>query len=179
MRRANLLLSFLLVLAVFLPGCVGSTRTVLRDDTLVRSAVTPPFCASISAVDDRSLSPRAGYKAFLLTIENKTGEFLEIIWSETFFIDPRGENGRFMFDDEANFRNNPLQPDVVFPHDNSIITLWPENLAHFYGGPFSRWAHNNMDAGENGILLTVRLKEKIFTDKILLTISYPQEPTQK
>lgn len=178
MRRAIILLPVLLITAL-LPACSSSSKGTVRDDAPVQRAVNPYFSASISPVDDHSLSPQAGYKAFLLTIENKTGEFLEIIWSETFFIDPRGENGRFMFDDEANFRNNPLQPDVVFPRDNSVITIWPENLAHFYGGQFSRWAHNNMDAGENGILITVRLKEKIITEKIILTISYPQEPTQE
>lgn len=178
MRRTTLLFSVLLATAV-LSGCAASPREITLDELPAQRAGNPCFDVSISPVDDHSLSPRAGYKAFLLTIENKTSEFLEIIWSETFFIDPRGENGRFMFDDEANFRNNPLQPDIVFPRDKSVITIWPENLAHFYGGQFARWAHDNMDEGENGILLTVRIKEKIITEKIVLTISYPQEPPGK
>jgi hypothetical protein len=178
MRRSYILLPVLLITAI-LSGCSSSPKVILSGEPPAQRAGNPYFDVSILPVDDQSLSPRAGYKAFLLTIENKTGEFLEIIWSETFFMDPRGENGRFMFDDEANFRNNPLQPDIVFPRDSSVITIWPENLAHFYGGQFSRWAHNNMEAGENGILLTVRLKEKILTEKLVLTISYPQDPPGK
>jgi hypothetical protein len=179
MQRVIRTLLAILAMTIFTGCATPSAKMPLGVEPPVQRTSNPSFDASISPVDDHSLSPQVGYKAFLLTIENKTGEFLEIIWSETFFIDPRGENGRFMIDDEANFRNNPLQPDVVFPRDNSVITIWPENLAHFYGGQFSRWAHNNMDAGENGILLTVRLKEKIITEKIVLTISYPQDPPQK
>ena len=177
MQRGIRILPALLAMFIF-AGCASSPRMPGVEPPAQRVS-NPYFDASLTPVDDNSLSPRAGYKAFLLSIENKTGEFLEIIWSDTFFVDPKGENGRFMMDDESNFRNNPLQPDIVFPRDGSVITIWPENLAHFYGGQFSRWAHDNMETGENGILLTVRLKEKIITEKIILTISYPQEPAGK
>ena len=173
--------AFLLALlaAALIGGCATSARMPFGVEPPSQRVSNPDFDASITPVDDHSLSPRAGYKAFLLSIRNKTGEFLEILWDETFFLDPKGENGRFMIDDEANFRNNPLQPNVVFPRDDSVVTLWPANLAHYYGGPFARWAHNNMEAGENGILLTVRIREKIVTEKIVLKISYPEEPPRK
>ena len=179
MRRMIRTLLALLAMTIF-AGCATSSAIMpMGIKPPVQRISNPSFDASLMPVDDHSLSPRAGYKAFLLSINNKTGDFLEIIWSETFFIDPRGENGRFMIDDEANFRNNPTHPDVVFPHDSSIITIWPENLAQFYGGQFSRWAHDNMEPGENGILLTVRLIEEIITEKIILTISYSEEAEDK
>ncbi len=168
----------LLVVMIF-AGCASTPKMPPGFEPPSQSVSNPYFNAALTPVDDNSLSPLAGYKAFLLSIDNKTGEFLEILWDETFFFDPKGENGRFMMDEESNFRNNPSQPGIVFPRDGSVITIWPENLAQYYGGQFSRWSHENMEAGENGILLTVRLKEKIITEKILLTISYPQEPAGK
>jgi len=179
MRRViRILLAFLLV-AIFAGCATSSAKIPMGVKPPAQRVSNPYFDASLTPVDDHSLSPRAGYKAFLLSIDNKTGEFLEILWDETFFVDPKGENGRFMMDDEANFRNNPTHPDVVFPHDGSVITIWPQNLAQYYGGQFSRWSHDNMETGVNGILLTVRLKEKIVTEKIFLMISYPQEPAGK
>ncbi len=178
-RRVIRTLLALLTITIFVGCATTSARMPFGVEPPVQRVSNTDFDTSITAVDDNSLSPLAGYKAFLLSIDNKTAEFLEILWDETFFFNPKGENGRFMMDEESNFRNNPSQPGIVFPRDGSVITIWPENLAQYYGGQFSRWSHENMEAGENGILLTVRLKEKIITEKILLTISYPQEPAGK
>lgn len=110
-----------------------------------------------------------GFRALNLILRNNTSEDMELDWNKTLFIENGQTNGGFMFEGVVyQDKNNPKQPDIIFPDTEFKKTIWPNNLVSFRG---NSWDHNAMPPGQNGIYLTIRTKKNEIKEKVVLNMS--------
>jgi hypothetical protein len=153
-----------LLIALVLTGCVTSgPRDEWKIGPLTQTVENQYFSATISpAAFDYN---RNGYEAFDLTIRNKTMSDIRLDWNETLYIENDKTRGGFMFAGMVyEDRNNPRPPDVIMASSEFRKTIWPNALVSFY----SRWSHELIPPGHNGVNLSIRLQDKEIHEEILL-----------
>jgi hypothetical protein len=110
------------------------------------------------------------YTAFILTIENKTDNDIDLIWDRTYYLNEGKTSGGFMFEGIIyRDRNNPKPPDVVFPKIKFQKTIMPNILAAFSARGVG-WYYNAMPNGENGIYVTLIVNGKEVREKLTVDI---------
>lgn len=107
--------------------------------------------------------------SFLLSIQNKTAQDIEVDWNRTLYIGSGTTSGGFMFEGVvyAN-RNNPKPPDVVFANSQFSKTIFPSNLVSFTSGRYGGWSHDSIGYGETGVYLTVKVGNEEIKEKIIV-----------
>jgi hypothetical protein len=146
-------------------GCVGP-RYTWKIEPYRQSVENEYFSASISPTAFNNIW--GGYQAFDLTIKNKTSGDIELDWNKTIYIENNQTKGGFMFEGVVyKDRNNPKPPDIIFSGSEFRKTIWPNALVSFYRS----WHHDAIPSGQNGVYLTVKIKDKEVKEKILLYMS--------
>jgi len=143
-------------------GCATGPKFTWKFDPHTKSVDNESFSASISpaAYDDIW----NGYTAFNLTIRNKSSNDIEIDWNRTLFIMGGQTYGGFMFAGVLyKDRNNPKQPDVIFSGSEFRKTIYPNDLVDFL---YRQWRHYAMPEGDNGVYLSLKIKENVVREKI-------------
>ncbi len=110
------------------------------------------------------------YKGFILTIDNKTPDSIEVDWSNTFYVYAGQKEGGFWFEGiPYKDRKKPVPPDtitgVMFTKEiypDKLITL--SQIAGAY-------VHEEMKPGENGVQLTVKVDGKPISETLTLNFS--------
>ncbi len=159
---------FLGIFSVFLTfGCVTpGPKYIWKIEPYSQKVKNEYFSATISPTAYSSY--RGGYEAFDLRIKNKSSVDIELDWNKTLYIENEKTNGGFMFEGVVyRDRNNPKHPDIIFAGSEFRKTIYPNNLVTFYEG----WHHYKIPSGQNGIYLTIRVKEKEINEKVVLNMS--------
>jgi hypothetical protein len=135
------------------------------------SQVDPPRQAVENEYVSASISPanfdykRNAYKAFDLTIKNKTAVDIKLDWNKTIYIENNQLKGGFMFAGMAyEDRNKPKTPEVIFAGSELRKRIWPSVLVTYY----IMWSHELIPPGHNGVYLTIKTQDKEINEKILL-----------
>jgi len=150
--------------AFLMTGC--APRYTWKIEPYKQSVGNEYFSASISPMAFDNIW--GGYEAFNLTIRNKTSGDIELDWNKTIYIENKQTKGGFMFEGVVyKERNNLKPPDIIFSGSEFRKTIWPNALVSFYGC----WCHGDIPAGQNGVYLTVRIKDKEVKEKLLLDMS--------
>lgn len=114
------------------------------------------------------------YDGFKLTVNNKTGQDIEIDWNRTLYLHNGQTKGGFMYEGIIyTDRNNPKAPDIVFANSKFEKEIWPCNLVYYHRGlsaDFSGWEHNALPAGQNGVYLTMKIKGHEVHEKLMLNV---------
>jgi hypothetical protein len=115
-----------------------------------------------------------GTKSFRLTIKNKTEKPIELNWNKTLFISGGQTSGGFMYEGIVFAkRDEPKPMDVVFPKVVFKKEIWPNHLVKFDPPPYGvGWVHWSMDAGVNGVYLTMIVDGKEINEKLTVDLSY-------
>lgn len=165
-KEQGVILIFLI--AFFMTGCVTlGPRYSWKIEPYTQNVENEYFSASISPTSFNNIWE--GYQAFDLTIKNKTSADIELDWNRTIYVENNQTNGGFMFEGVVyKDRNNPKPPDIIFSGSEFRKTIWPNALVSF---GYSSWHHYAIPSGQNGVYLTVRIKDKEVKEKILLNMS--------
>ena len=166
---------FLVLLFCVAVGC-ATTRLTWVSEPQVQRVSNEVFDAELKPVGIRSGGTQT-FKAFILVLRNKTDQELEIIWDKTVFIYNGQIDGGFMFEGIIHEeRDKPKPPDIVPPKGtfqrriwpNSLVFFWvPERRAHYEGA----WIHRELNTGQNGVDLAVRLDGREIKERLTLVIS--------
>jgi len=164
-----------LVMCLLLSDYVPYIVTVCNSDPRVQRVSNEYFDAELSPLYLPSLlyTLVTAYRAFQLTLINKSDKDIEIDWNRTLYISQGQTSGGFMFEGIAYLtRNNPKPPDVVFAHSSMSKQIFPNNLVLFNGV----WDHSPMISGENGVYLSVIVDGKEITEKLIVSLLYEEIP---
>lgn len=161
---------FLGILTVLLTfGCVTPGPKYIWKIEPYSQRVENEYFSAIIATVYSSYKGWDGYGAFDLRIKNKSSVDIELDWNKTLYIENGKTNGGFMFEGIVyRDRNNPKHPDIIFAGSEFRKTIYPNNLVFFKG---ASWLHDIITSGQNGIYLTIRVKEKEINEKIVLNMS--------
>lgn len=139
--------------------------------------VSNPSAATVSnSVFSATLTPVCtgyGCSGFILSIQNKTDQNLELDWNKTLYVTSGQTSGGFMFEGVVyKDRNNPKSPDVIFANSSFLKTVYPNNLVEYSGGQYGiGWFNASMPEGENGAYLTVVVGSKEMHAKLSVNLS--------
>ncbi len=112
---------------------------------------------------------KEGYRAFLLTVRNKTDDVIVLDWNESKFIENNQVNGGFIFSGVLySLKDDPKAPDLVTAGSTFKKYILP--LA-FLKSTDQGWKQLPMKPGVNGVLLTVRVGDKLLTEKLLVSLT--------
>ena len=112
---------------------------------------------------------KEGYRAFLLTVRNKTDDVIVLDWNESKFIENDLVNGGFIFSGVLySLKDEPKAPDLVTAGSTFKKYILP--LA-FLKKTNQGWEHLPMKQGVNGVLLAVRVGDKLLTEKLTVTLT--------
>ena len=165
-------LSIIFILFVF-TGCVAST--VWRSTPIVQNAENEYYEAQLEPLT-------RGHKFFVsfrLSVINRTGKNFEIDWNKTKYIHNGRTRGGFVFKGikPEDIRNSTIPADTILAEDTFSKVISPYKLVaraplreSSVGGTESSIYPGILPAGENGILLVVRLNGKEVVEKITLKI---------
>lgn len=160
MKRYNCIFkaSFVIILMMFIIGC--NRHWVIKSE--------PPESLVSNELYSIKLIPSMqngySYTAFDLIIENKTNDDIELIWDKTHYISDGQTSGGFMFEGVVyKDRNYSKQSDIIFPKILFKKTIYPNNLVNYSK---TGWYNNYMQNGENGIYLTLKIKDKEYHEKL-------------
>jgi len=143
--------------------------------SIVREALTQ----FIKEVKTKQRKSQMTEKAKELLSDYKTDKELKIIWDETFYVHDGGMSGGFMFEGiPYEDRNKPKSPTVLAANGSLTMKIWPSDLAFYHqfekaavGFDEGTWIHNELKPGQNGMLLTVKVGERVINEKITVNIS--------
>jgi hypothetical protein len=114
-------------------------------------------------------SVKEGYRAFLLTVQNKTDDVIVLDWNVSQFIENDRENGGFIFSGVMySMKDDPKAPDLITANSTFKKYLLP--LAHLEDTK-QGWQHTPMKQGVNGMLLAVRIGDKLMQEKLTVTLT--------
>lgn len=163
-RSAIRTLLLMLVCCLVLTSCV--TAPVSRSDPKYQFIVTKDYYVSITPIHTKNY-----YYAFRLIVKNHTDEELAVDWNKTEYIFEEESNGGFMFDGiEYKDREERKPRGIVPPNDIFIKTIWPNALVE----KNKDWSHQPMDDGRHGIEITIIGNNKVYKEKLMLSISVDQ-----
>ena len=157
---------YLTALLVFLlSGCATTQWSATPEQAVADNAY---FAVAIRPICTRQGFETAhGCKAFELTVSNKTAANLEINWNKTAYIQAGQTHGGLMFDGIVYAaRNNPKQPDIVFPNATFKKTVYPNDLVFLITGQYGGWTNGRMPVGENGVYFVVNVGGKEITERL-------------
>ena len=144
-------------------------------DSNIQSCSNEFYDAHITPMSSKKYWGAEGYIGFELTIENKTGEDLELDWNRTLFIQDGRTNGGFMFEGVVyKDRNNPKPPDIIFSGSRFSKQLLPSNLVYFSRGSSGYWDHKFMGTGECGVSLSIKVAGQEVREKMLINFFLKQ-----
>lgn len=111
---------------------------------------------------------KEGYRAFLLTVRNSTDDIIVLDWNESKFIENDRVKGGFIFSGVLySLKDDPKAPDLITADSTFKKYILP--LA-FLKETNQGWQHLPMKQGVNGILLAVRIGDKLLTKKLTVTL---------
>lgn len=161
--KRNVIMGVFLTLVLIGVGC--ASKPVWKSEPNTSKLENQYFYAAISPIFIFD-----GYKGFMFTIHNKTSNNIEVVWSKCFYLQNGEKNGNFMSAGMSNRERKKPMPDEVVPGDGLFQKeIFPSNLAEFSSLALA-WVYNPMKAGENGILLTLKVGGKELTEK--LTVNF-------
>ena len=169
--------SVVLLVVFVLMGC-STTKLTWVSKPAVREVGNKFFDARLRPTGIKSDNAEV-YKAFIFSLKNKTDKELKIIWDETFYVHDGGMSGGFMFEGiPYEDRNKPKSPTVLAANGSLTMKIWPSDLAFYHqfekaavGFDEGTWIHNELKPGQNGMLLTVKVGERVINEKITVDIS--------
>jgi uncharacterized protein YceK len=161
----KLIVLFALLLVLTMSGCSTIQWSAIPEqavaDNAYFSVAIRPICTK------QGWNTAHGCSAFELTVSNKTATNLEIDWNKTAYIQAGQTHGGLMFDGIVyTARNNPKQPDIVFPNATFKKTVYPNNLVFFTTGQYGGWTNSRMPVGENGVYFVVKVGGKEITERL-------------
>lgn len=166
----------MVVLCLFIAfaGCAGAPKAkVYSSSPKVKRMSNASFDSEIEPLfseDGRH------YDAFLFSFTNKTGGDLYIDWENTFYLFDGRKNGLFGWEgmDWEALRKTQKHPLVKVPAGITLtVEIFPLKLAgrdlriSQVSEPYIK---GDMPAGENGILLAVKMGEKTLQEKMTVII---------
>lgn len=159
--------SFLCVLMLFVQGC-GISKSYMYEQNIPKNE-NKDIEISLTPINPSMI---AGYSAFILKINNKTNNDIELDWNKTYFIDNGKTNGGFMFEGIVfKDRNNPKVSDIIFANGQFSKVIYPNNYVVFSTtGSYSNWEHNGFGVGEFGIYLTYKIDNKEIKEKAFVKV---------
>jgi hypothetical protein len=165
-------LSIIFILFVF-TGCVSST--VWRSTPIVQNAENEYYEAQLEPLTN----DHKFFVSFRLTVTNKTAKNLEIDWNKTVYIHNGRTRGGFVFKGikPEDIRKSTVPADTI-PGGHTFskvispykLVAWAPLRESSVGGTESSIYPGILPAGENGMVLVVRLNGKEVIEKITLTI---------
>jgi hypothetical protein len=146
------------------PQYQGAPSTQVASDNSVNLRVTP--------ILDERYGINVGYTGMVLEVRNKTNQDMTINWDETFYLQGGTPNGGFSLGGETGARLRGF--DVVFAQETYVKTIYPTILVDTSGiGTLTEPRldnHKPMSAGENGIILKLRVGSEDILHRITFTI---------
>jgi len=146
------------------PQYQGTPSTQVASDSLVDIKVT--------LVLDERYGISVGYTGLILEVRNKTAQDITINWDETFYLQGGTPNGGFSLGGATGGRLRGF--DVVFAQEKYVKTIYPTILVNTFGsGTLSEPRldnHKPMPAGENGILIKLRVGSQDVNQRVAFTI---------
>ena len=147
------------------------------------------FDKSKSAYNDSKISvslsercnPYTGsVEGFVLNIENKTHNDMNLVWNETYYLSNNTVNGGFMFEGIVySRRTDPKQDLILLPNTKQEIVLFPNALVDYMPPPSlgssvlpGGWSHQDIGTGEYGAYIKIRGKGIDKRIKLTLNITY-------
>lgn len=118
-------------------------------------------------------------EGFILSVENKTNDDINIVWNDSYYINENSPDGGFMFGGVVySKRTDPKQDMLVFPKTTRDIDIFPNSKVEYMrptvvahsvlpGG----WFHNDLGIGVHGAYIMVKGKGINKKIKLLLTVS--------
>ena len=156
-------------------GC--ASVMVSKSDPAIQVATNPYYEVKLEPMKQGLRS----FVAFRLTVTNKTKNQLQIDWNKTRYLFNGRQRGLYVFrgiDPEA-IKNLTIAPDTISPQQVFTKIIAPQKLiayvpikdqhkldldeSAFSGGP--------IPAGENGILLVVRMNGKEIRERLTVDIA--------
>ena len=157
---------------VFLFSGCSRAPWVIKSDPLVQKIDNKLYTIDFTPSDADSY----GYRAFSLTIENKTDKDIELNWDRTFYLQGGQTKGGFLF--EGIFlrdMNAPKPPDILFPKKTFSKTIFPNALATFN----KYWRHDPLPNGENGIYLSLIIENAELREKLTVNVFTGYDESQR
>lgn len=169
-----------IIIILILVGCglpKGQYSSIAgSDDDLILNPTQYQWEAEPSKVENEHISititpavfivKMDGYIAFDLNIINKTKEDITLDWNKTLYIENGKTKGGFMFEGVVyRDRYNNKPPDIIFAESKYNKIIMPNLLVTF---KYSHWLNTPMPEGRNGIYLTLKIKDKEISEKLLI-----------
>lgn len=165
---------FLLIIQILLVltyGC-ATQNFAWKANNPVASVENEYFQASIKLTDHTGYG--GGYDGFILIVENKINEDIEIAWDKSYCIIGGQSYGKMMLWDG----NSQLQSDMVFANQIFKRYVYPEAYGHLlppkedWGIIFDPggWWHAPMPEGDDGIYLTIFVGDYPIREKLTIPI---------
>ena len=118
---------------------------------------------------------------FELTMTNKSDTKLEIDWNQTRYLYNGRPNGLFLFrgiEPEA-IKYQTIEPDIISSQGRLTRIIAPHKFLAYapfreqvkFGSDESAFSGGPIPAGESGILLVVKLKDKVIKEKLTVKIT--------
>lgn len=153
-------LGWILVMIVGIAGIIGSSSAPQQPAPIRLGGASNQFF---------NVAVRGQKDSFLLTIQNRTSQDLEIDWNKTLFIESGTTSGGFMFEGVVyTNRSNPKPPDVVFGRSEFTKTIYPNKLVSFTSGKYGGWNHDSITYSATGVYLTIKVGSEEIKEKILV-----------
>lgn len=165
-------LSIIFVLFVF-TGCV--TSTVWRSTPRVQNAENEYYEAQLEPLTN----DHKFFVSFRLTVTNKTPKNMKIDWNKTIYIHNGRTRGGFVFKGikPEDIKDSTIPADTILGEHTFSKVISPYKLIAWaplressVGGTESSIYPGILPAGENGMVLVVRLNGKEVVEKITLRI---------
>ena len=161
------LFSLCVVAAIGLAGCAALTPVKWKSTPAAAVAETDAFRATLTP----ACSEYMGCESFILSIENRSSDNIEVNWNKTLFVLNGQTSGGFMFEGVVyKDRNAPKPPDIVFAGSTMTKSIWPNNLTYFSSGHYGGWGHETIPQGKTGAYLTLMIDGKERSEQLLVTL---------
>ena len=166
----NVAFAVLLIVGLMLGGCIPKVVSSWGPGPMNGATVSnESFDASIEPLPFADST----YNGFVLTINNKTTNDIQIDWNRTMFIDNGSTNGTFMFEG-VNYakRNDPKAPDIAFPGMKFSRAIFPNALASLYSGYKTyNWVNGIFETGDYGVYLVAMVDGKEVKEKMMISVN--------
>jgi hypothetical protein len=165
------------IIVTMMLGGLGCSVAVYEyaSSPVSKTIETQSFTASFAPA--RESAPY--FSSFLLEIENKSDDSIEIDWNKTLYIHDEKNRGGFVFKgiEPSQVREKRIPNEVIFPRTRFSRQLFPiakiamaERKDYSAGKDKPGLYGGKLPAGENSIVLSVQVQEKLIRKKISVVI---------
>ncbi len=164
----------IVIMIIALLTFAGCSRVpwIIKSEPSVKIIESNLYTIQLAPTDATNYS----YRAFELTIENKTDKDIDLIWDRTYYLQGGQTTGGFLFEGVIyRDRNESKPPDIVFPKQKFVKIVYPNILAEFD----KRWHHNVLPNGENGIYLSLKVEKEEIREKLTVNIFAGYDESQR